>query len=363
MKTILVALNAKFVHSNLAIRYIKEYSSMYDIELFETTINDSWQEAALQLAEKSPNVVGFSCYLWNIEIALRIGAILKELLPSVKIVLGGPEVSFDPKECMKQHSQVDFVVSGEGELVFHQLLKTISNGEEGYDVINGLSFRRSGEIQQNPATKPLRNLDELPFPYKNGMPGKILYYEASRGCPFSCSYCLSGSMGAIRFFGIERVKADLKKLIQSKVELVKFVDRTFNANKNFALEIWRYLIENAADTCFHFEIAADLLDEQSIKLLATAPKGLFQFEIGVQTTNTAVLERINRSMDFQKVSEKLLQLQSNGNIHCHLDLIAGLPGEGLNSFIQSFEDVWHLSQMCCSLDFSRCSRELRFIAI
>lgn len=351
MKIIIGALNAKFVHSNLAIRYIKQYCSEYDIELFETSINDNLLEISMDIIDRKPDILAFSCYIWNIDATIKVCGIVREVLKDTVIILGGPEVSYYGREYLEEYKFIDYIIAGEGEIIFKSLLNEIISGEKKYKNIDGLIFRNDEGITENKGARPIVDLDKLSFPYENEIPDKIVYYEASRGCPFGCSYCLSGGAQGVRFFSLDRVKKDLKYLIDNDVALVKFVDRTFNANKKFALEIWKFLIENHRNTKFHFEIAADLLDDNMISLLAEAPKDLFQFEAGIQTTNDQVLKNINRIMDFNKVRENLLKISKNGNIHCHVDLIAGLPGESLKSFINSFEMCMKLRPDVLQLGF------------
>lgn len=343
MKTILAVLNSKYVHSSLALRYIKAYCSEYDIELFESTINENILNNALKLIEKQPDIIGFSCYIWNMESTLKLCSIIKEVKPEIEIVLGGPEVSYDADIVMQNYEYIDYIITGEGELPFKALLDALDNNLNGLFEIDGLAYRKDGKVIGNGKCKVIEDLNVIPFPYQYEIPDRIIYYEASRGCPFNCTYCLSSTLKGIRYFSIDRIKKELKYFIDRDVKLVKFVDRTFNANKRAAMEIWEFLINNSKNTLFHFEIAGDLLDEEEIRLLKSAPKGLFQFEIGVQTTNPEILKNINRKMDFQRVKNNVVSLMESDNIHCHLDLIAGLPGENMESFRKSFD-------MCMEID-------------
>ncbi|KRQ87325.1 (Dimethylallyl)adenosine tRNA methylthiotransferase MiaB [Caloramator mitchellensis] len=340
MRILLAALNSKYIHSNLAIRYLKEYAKCFKVDIYETTINENPFNIAIDIANQKYDVVGFSCYIWNIENTLKVCSILKEIDENIKIILGGPEVSYDPEDVLKQCSFIDYVIYGEGEETFRELLIHLRENKDLLSV-DGLAFLKNGEIKVNKPRKLIENLDIIPFPYEN-LPQRILYYEASRGCPFNCKYCLSSTIKGIRFFSLDRVKRDLKFFIDNNVRLVKFVDRTFNSNKRFAIEIWKFLIENASGTKFHFEIAADLLDDECLEVLKSAPEDLFQFEIGVQTTNIEVLKNINRIMDFDRVKSNIIKLNEHRNIHCHLDLIVGLPGEDINSFKRSFDEVMAL---------------------
>lgn len=337
MKIILAALNARYNHTNLAIRYIKSFCSEQDIEIYESTINDNTLDIAYEIAEKYPDVVCFSCYIWNIENTLKICGILKKLLPEVKIALGGPEVSYDACDVLKNNECIDFIMMGEGEITSRELFYAIDSGKRDFRKIDGIAFRDGKKIIQNKERHEIEDINIIPFPYENDIPDKIIYYEASRGCPFNCSYCLSSAIKGVRYRDIGKVKKELKYFIDNDVKLVKFVDRTFNSNKEYAMDIWKYLIDNKKNTRFHFEIEADILDKDEIELLNTAPKGLFQLEIGVQTTNLKVLKNINRAMSFEKLKENVDAIEKADNIHCHLDLIAGLPGENIESFKNSFD--------------------------
>jgi radical SAM superfamily enzyme YgiQ (UPF0313 family) len=221
-------------------------------------------------------------------------------------------------------------------VAFKELLDALHEAGELKN-ISGLVYRREDSVIANDPCSMIEDLNIIPFPYEEGIPDKIIYYEGTRGCPFNCSYCLSSTIKGVRYFNLDRVKKELQYFIDNKVRLVKFVDRTFNANKRFAMEIWRYLIENRGSTAFHFEIAADLLDDEEIELLKMAPPGLFQFEVGIQTTNPEILKNINRIMDFEKVKNNIVKIKEETNVHCHLDLIAGLPGENMESFRRSFD--------------------------
>ncbi len=351
MKTILAVLNSKYVHSSLALRYIKSYSREYDIEIFEFTINENLLDNALKLIEKNPDVIGFSCYIWNMELTLKLCSVIKEALPEVKIVLGGPEVSYDADIVMCNYNYIDYIITGEGEVPFKGLLEALDNNLNGLFKIDGLVYRKDGEIVTNGQCKVIEDLNIIPFPYEDEIPDRIIYYEASRGCPFNCSYCLSSTLRGLRHFNIDRVKRELKYFIAKDVKLVKFVDRTFNANKKIAMEIWEFLINNSKNTLFHFEIAGDILDDEEIELLKSAPKGLFQFEIGVQTTNSEILKNINRIMDFNRVKKNVVSLMKGDNIHCHLDLIAGLPGENIASYRKSFDMCMEIEPHVLQLGF------------
>lgn len=328
----------------MAIRYLKREIEDYDVELYESTINEDILKISFDIGSKEPDVVAFSCYIWNIENTLKVANTLKNINENIKIVLGGPEVSFDSMEIINKYDFVDFVIKGEGEKVIKPLIDSIRlNSLERLRDIKGLTYRENLNIVDTGFAETITDLDSIKFPYENEIPDKIIYYEASRGCPFRCSYCMSSIDKRVRFRSLELVKRELKYLIDNNVKLVKFVDRTFNANKNFSREIWKYLIDLSPTTKFHFEIAADLLEDEDIKILKRAKEGLFQFEVGVQTTNIKVLENINRRMNFEWVKDNINKILQIGNIHCHLDLIVGLPEEDINSFKKSFNDVMSIN--------------------
>ncbi|MGF7186748.1 radical SAM superfamily enzyme YgiQ (UPF0313 family) [Desulfitispora alkaliphila] len=345
MKTLLVALNSSFIHSSLAVRYLSSYcKSEFEIEILEATVNAHQEDLLGKIYLQKADLVAFSCYIWNIELVLKIAQDLKKVAPATKILLGGPEVSFDGEETLAQHEYIDYIITGEGEKSFYTLLHALKKGENYHRLmqVGGLVWRNKGRILSNPVGEALE-LSSLSAPYYGDLKyleNKIVYFEASRGCPFNCSYCLSSATTGVRFFSMEKVKEQLGLLIAARVKQVKFVDRTFNANKEFAMEVWRFLVDNAeGDINFHFEISADLLDQESIEFLKGIPKGLFQFEIGVQSTNKDTLGEINRGVKFDKLTESVKRLREQRNIHLHLDLIAGLPEENYESFAQSFNDV------------------------
>lgn len=344
MKALLCGINAKYIHTNLAIRQIKGYveeNSDYSVGIIEFTINNYIGEMLKGFYEEKPDVLGFSCYLWNIEIVEKLTFLLKKLLPDLIIILGGPEVTYNPSEVLSR-CPCDFVISGEGEETFCELLSCIENG--GAENVAGISFRENGEVITNSKCSAL-DMARLPFPYDNfsEIENKICYYEASRGCPFSCKYCLSSIEKGVRFAPLEKVFSELKIFLDNKVSQVKFVDRTFNCRKDYAMAIIDFLIKNDNGiTNFHFEVAAELLDDEIITLLSTARKGLFQLEIGVQSTNSDTLDAIARKSSFEWLSSCVKKLKQADNIHLHLDLITGLPLEDLNSFKKSFDDVYGL---------------------
>ncbi|WP_026477012.1 B12-binding domain-containing radical SAM protein [Alkaliphilus transvaalensis] len=346
MKVLLTTLNAKYVHTNLAIRYLKKSVDDVNIkvEIKEFTINNSTDYIISEIYKMHPDVLCFSCYIWNIDMILHIANHIKKVLPGIMIILGGPEVSFETKELMEANDSIDLVVIGEGEKTFRELINLI-NSDGDYTQVPAIGYRARGEIYINPQKEKNPSMEELPFPYDAELlvEDKIIYYESSRGCPYNCQYCLSSAEQGVRYLPVDRVKSELKYFIDAEVRQVKFVDRTFNANKAFALEIMNFIMEhNKGKTNFHFEVTADILGEDLMEFLKEAPVGLFQFEIGVQSTNEATLKEIDRKVDFKKLSQRVKTISSYKNIHQHLDLIVGLPKEDYYTFRKSFEDVFEL---------------------
>ncbi|MCF6465218.1 B12-binding domain-containing radical SAM protein [Clostridium sp. Cult2] len=356
MNIILTTLNSKFIHSALSIRYLKSYSNdIAPIELMEFTVNQNIDYIAGEIYKKNPDVLGFSTYIWNREETLKICEILKIINPEIKIILGGPEVSFDGDRILEKHEFIDFIIYGEGEATFKELLKTIIDDKSEYGKINGIIYREDNRIIQNPPRLLIENLDSIPSPYgdmANDFKNKIVYFESSRGCPFNCQFCLSSTIKGVRYFSLDRAKEDLDRLIKSKVKQVKFVDRTFNANKKYAMEIMNFIMEkDPKDINFHFEVTAHLLDREMLDFIKKAKEGLFQFEIGVQSTNPKTIEAVGRTTDFNKLKRVCKEIKRNQNIHQHLDLIAGLPYENYKSFKESFNDVYGIRPEKIQLGF------------
>ena len=350
MRIVLAALNTKYIHSNLAIRYLKAFvDDVYNVDLVEFTINQKSEDIAAEIFLMKPSIVGFSAYIWNIDLVLEICHILKLTSPDIRIILGGPEVSYDPKVIIRNNSFIDMIVYGEGEQSFKELVTGVQLSD-----IRGLAYRDGNEIVVNPSRPLIEDLGLLPFPYTDEdiLENKIVYYEASRGCPFNCAFCLSSTIRGVRFFPIGRVKRDLDYLMASKAKQVKFVDRTFNANKEFSKAIMEHIAESDPDmTSFHLEISAHLIDEEQLDFFKKLKKGLFQFEIGVQTTNDPTIEAIGRNTDFPRLREVSKMISSMGNIHQHLDLIAGLPYESYERFGESFNDLFEINPEKIQLGF------------
>ncbi|MCI6691624.1 MAG: DUF4080 domain-containing protein [Clostridium sp.] len=357
MKILLTALNSKFVHSNLAVRYLKAFTKdmNYQCKIREFSINDREEKILEEIIKERPNVVAFSTYIWNIEMIRRLSNLIKLVDESIEIVYGGPEVSYDSQNILKELNG-EYIIEGEGEKTYREFVE-YKLGERDIKSIRGLYYKENGEVYSN-GKRPLMNMNEIVFPYEEdeNLDNKIVYYEASRGCPFNCKYCLSSTTHGVRFLDVERVKKELKYFIDKEVRLVKFVDRTFNCNHKFTMAIWEFLINQETKTQFHFEISADILKEAELELLRKAPKDRFQFEVGVQTTNDEVLNKINRFVNFSDIKEKVDELLKIRNIKQHLDLIAGLPGEDYNSFKKSFNDVYSIAPEEIQLGFLKLLR-------
>lgn len=350
LKILLAACNAKYIHSNLAVYNLKSCSGEYspNVVIKEYTINQIQDDILKDIYLEQPDVICFSCYIWNISFVKELVPDLKKILPHVDFWAGGPEVSYDVVEFLKKNPAFFGVMVGEGEETFHELAGYyIERKPENLKEIRGVAFHDETKVPDIVHTgwRELMDLSKVPFAYSNltEFKNRIIYYESSRGCPFSCSYCLSSIDKKLRFRDIELVKKELQFFIDNKVPQVKFVDRTFNCKHDHAMAIWRYITEHDNGiTNFHFEISADLLREEELALMKTMRPGLIQLEIGVQSTNPQTIKAIRRTMDFEKLKGIVEQIHSFGNIHQHLDLIAGLPYEGYDSFHKSFCDVYAL---------------------
>ncbi len=351
MKTLLVAVNAKFVHTNLAVRYLKKaLGDVCDTQIKEFSINDNLLSAEREIILSKPDIIAFSCYIWNMGFILEMCSDLKKALPHVKIILGGPEVSYDSGDILEKYEFVDYVEIGEGECVFPHLIKHIINSGP---IPDGVSHRDDGKIIKGSAPV-LPDLDSIEFPYGNdisNISGRIIYYESSRGCPYACKYCLSGERGAVRFRSVDLVEEELKFFADNNVSLVKFVDRTFNADRKRAERIWKYIDSLNTKTRFHMEITGELITDETVETLKNLNPGNFQFEIGVQSTNPDTLAAIDRKCDTARLFGNIKRLLEETDIHIHLDLIAGLPYEDFNSFQKSFNDVLSLRPHVLQLGF------------
>ncbi len=356
MKLLLTTLNSKYVHSCLSIRYLRGYAEdLIDTELKEYTINQNIDYIVSEIYKLKPSIVAFSTYIWNLNETLEIIEILKIIMPDLDILLGGPEVTFDGDKLMKQNQNIDFIIYGEGEYTFKEFLDQYLSKKD-YSDIKGLIYRDFNVVIKNKERPLIRDLNTIPSPYDyrvtKELKNRIVYYESSRGCPFNCKFCLSSTIKGVRYFDLERVKNELTLLMDAKVRQVKFVDRTFNANKQYAMEIMNHIMKrNPEGINFHFEVTAHLLDEEMLSFLSNVKEGLFQFEVGVQSTNPKTIEAVGRTTDFKKLKEVTKKIKSFKRIHQHLDLIAGLPYEDYNSFAKSFDDVYDIRPEKIQLGF------------
>ena len=355
MKILLAACNAKYIHSNLAVYNLKAYTSSYDenVLLREYTINQPKDEILKDIYSSRADVVCFSCYIWNISFVKELLADLHKILPDTAFWAGGPEVSYDAVNFMKKIPYMTGVMVGEGEKTFLDLTRFYVDGYGKLEDIPGIVLR-SGDKLINNGWRELMNLSDIPFAYKNikDFENRIIYYESSRGCPFSCSYCLSSIDKKLRFRDLSLVKKELQFFLDNKVSQVKFVDRTFNCKHEHAMEIWKYILEHDNGiTNFHFEISADLLKDEEIALMEKMRPGLIQLEIGVQSVNPDTIQAIHRHMDLDKLKKSVAKVHSFRNIHQHLDLIAGLPWEDYESFHHSFNEVYKMEPDQLQLGF------------
>lgn len=349
-KIVLAGINSQYVHLNLAVRYLKKYveaNSDLKIEIYETNINNQVFNIIKDIYELNPDKIIFSTYIWNKEYVVEIVRELKKVLPNVEIILGGPEVSYKWEKFMANMPEVDALLLGEGEKV---ILNFLTKKDKK---VLGVVYRENGEIIFNGIEPIIENLDIVPFPYEDWEledRTKIFYYESSRGCPFSCSYCLSSIDKTVRYYSLDRVKKDLKRFLDSPIKLLKFVDRTFNLKKERYMEIWQFLLENYREgITFHFEINANIFDDETLDFLEKVPKGYFQFEIGVQSINPETMVAIKRNNILDKLAHNVRRISRN--IHLHLDLIAGLPYETYDIFKDSFNYVYNLKPEMIQLGF------------
>ena len=369
MNILLTAINAKYIHSNLAVYSLRAYAAgkceryKEEIGIAEYTINQPLDQILMDLYKRKPEVLCFSCYLWNIEYVEQLVAELGKIMPQTDIWLGGPEVSYHASHMLEQFPQVYGIMRGEGEETFLELTEFYHNNSgksleqcekvQRLKAIVGITFRDGEEIIET-ADRSVMDLSKVPFVYEDleVFKNKIIYYESSRGCPFSCSYCLSSIDKCLRFRDLELVKKELQFFIDHEIPQVKFVDRTFNCKHSHSMEIWSYIKEHdKGKTNFHFEVAEDLLNEEELNLISTMRPGLIQLEIGVQSTNEQTIKEIHRTMKFSQVTEVVNRVHAAKNIHQHLDLIAGLPFEDYNSFHKSFCDVYALKPEQLQLGF------------
>lgn len=355
MKIVLAAINAKYIHANLAIYSLRAFSDEYkgQIHIKEYTINQYTEDILADLYKEQADLVAFSCYIWNMGMVEELAELLHQLRPEMPIWFGGPEVSYDAPQCLQRNPGVTGVLRGEGEESFHELMQYYIDGCGKLSDIRGIIYRENGQLVDN-GWREVMDLNKVPFVYEEmgDFKNKIIYYETSRGCPFSCSYCLSSVDKKVRLRDMSLVEKELQFFIDHEVPQVKFVDRTFNCNKNHAMAIWRYIkAHDKGITNFHFEIGADLLDDEELDILSDMRPGLVQLEIGVQSTNDATIQEVSRTMRLDRLARAVDRVNAGHNIHQHLDLIAGLPYEDYHRFKQSFNDVYKMRPEQLQLGF------------
>ncbi|MGE7183105.1 B12-binding domain-containing radical SAM protein [Peribacillus sp. NPDC006672] len=362
MNIIISTLNAKYIHTSLSIRYLKAYAQPdYDVQLAEYTIKDPIMNIVGDLYSKKPDVIGFSCYIWNIEETMKVVAMLKKINPEIVIILGGPEVTYDVGEWLDQIPGADFIVIGEGEVTFKALLSEIE-GPNDYKKVGGIAYRQDGKKIIQPQNGKV-DLKSLPSPYRleedrGDLSKRVTYIETSRGCPFSCQFCLSSIEVGVRYFDREKIKEDIRYLMANGAKTIKFVDRTFNISRSYAMEMFQFLIdEHLPGVVFQFEITADIMRPEVIQFLNdNAPAGLFRFEIGVQSTNDHTNDLVMRRQNFEKLTRTVTMVKEGQKIDQHLDLIAGLPEEDYHSFRKTFNDVFELRPEEMQLGFLKMLR-------
>ena len=358
MNVVLSTLNSKFIHSSLALRYLKVFffKQKTAYEIVEYTINMPVLHILSDITEHDIDVLGFACYIWNIEMTLHVVDMVKAVRPDIKIVLGGPEVSFTADELLERCPNIDYIVQGEGEEAFHALVTALQLGNDGLDpVIPGVRGRRDGSILGSLEAVEVSDLSSIPFPYTEedmeDLEHKIIYYESSRGCPFSCQYCLSGNKNTVRFFPQERTLEELQWFIDHGVKQVKFVDRTFNCAPHHHRPLMEFMRDSDTDMNFHLEMEPELMTEWETNILCETPPGRIQIEVGVQSTHKKTLDAINRYNDWPYIQKSIRPIIQAGRTHVHMDLIVGLPHEDFNRFGQSFNDLFSLQPHALQIGF------------
>lgn len=358
MNVVLSTLNSKFIHSSLALRYLKAYGEAHGqaYDIVEYTINMPVLHILSDITEHDIDLLGFACYIWNIEMTLHVVDMVKAVRPDIKIVLGGPEVSFTADELLERCPNIDYIVQGEGEEAFHALVTALQLGNDGLDpVIPGVRGRRNGSILGSAEAVEVRDLSTIPFPYTeedmDDLEHKIIYYESSRGCPFSCQYCLSGNKNTVRFFPQERTLEELQWFIDHGVKQVKFVDRTFNCAPHHHRPLMEFMRASDTDMNFHLEMEPELMTEWETNILCETPPGRIQIEVGVQSTHKKTLDAINRYNDWPYIQKSIRPIIQAGRTHVHMDLIVGLPHEDFNRFGQSFNDLFSLQPHALQIGF------------
>ena len=350
MKILLTTLHAKYIHASLALPYLqattKETKGIHSV-IREFTINESRMGILREIIAEEADLVAFSCYIWNVELVTRIAADLKKVCPETLLVAGGPEVAYSSEEFLRKNSAFDFVVCGEGEKTWQEFLSLLArkgpSSDQEITFPSGLTYRHKTAIVAAQDREPIENLDDIPSPFALDLVDTtkpLVYYETSRGCPFSCAFCLSSREKGVRSFSMERISSDIRHLIRKEVQVVKLVDRTFNYDAARANEIWNFVLAHNRSSTFHFEIAADLLTEENFRTLSRVPTGMFRFEIGVQAIGKETLSRVNRKSDPDRLLANVKRLREETGVTLHLDLVAGLPGENFNGFLASLERLF-----------------------
>lgn len=358
MKILLVGINAKYSHSCLAIDYIENYLNSESVEKLEFNINQPLEIIYREILDREADLVAFSTYIWNVQFVKDISSGLKKANPDMKIIWGGPEASFDTVELLDENPFVDIIIRGEGEETAKELFIALKSGDNLENIL-GISYRFNDEVRINPDRPLIENLDSIPSPFINyyASPGKIVYYEMSRGCPFKCAYCLSSTIKGVRYFSKPRIKSDLLRIISSGAKVVKLVDRTFNSNEADSIEYMNFIMKHAPEgMCFHMELMAHLITDDFLEFLKTVPKGLFQFEIGIQSSNPMTLKEICRVTNLDRLKYVVQTIRSYDKTHQHVDLIAGLPHEDMESFKKSFNYAYSLGAEKLQLGFLKLLR-------
>ncbi|MGM9582625.1 MAG: DUF4080 domain-containing protein, partial [Phascolarctobacterium sp.] len=354
MRVLLTAINSKYIHTGLGLRYVGEYAKLqgHQVYLLEETINSNFLDVLEKIMLVDAQVYGFSVHIWSKPFVMRLIAMLRKLRPAATIVVGGPEVAFAAERIFKEQPAIDYIVQGEGEVCFSELLKAL---EQHFPIPPHIAYKVEDKVHLNGGTTVIEDLSILPFPYPDLeqvlAEHKIVYYEATRGCPFHCAYCLSGISRTVRKRPLPLVLADLDRFITAGATLVKFVDRTYNLDENYFLPMMQHLAAAKTNATFHFEIKADMLTPKVLDFLATVPKGRFQLEIGIQSTHEPTLKAINRKDNWERLAANVRSLLAMGNMHIHVDLIAGLPYEDLPTFSKSFNDVYGLNAHMLQMGF------------
>ena len=359
MNVVLSTLNSKFIHSSLALRYLKAYGQAHGqaYDIVEYTINMPVLHILSDITERNIDVLGFACYIWNIEMTLHVVDMVKAVRPDIKIILGGPEVSFTADEILNRCHAVDYVVQGEGEEAFYELISALQNGKDGLgEEIPGVRGRHiTGQLMGSTEAVEVKDLSTIPFPYveedMEDLEHKIIYYESSRGCPFSCQYCLSGNKNTVRFFPQERTFKELQWFIDHKVKQVKFVDRTFNCAPHHHRPLMEFMRDADTETNFHLEMEPELMTEWETNILCETPPGRIQIEVGVQSTHKKTLDAINRYNDWPYIQKAIRPIIEAGRTHVHMDLIVGLPYENKARFGLSFNDLFSLQPHALQIGF------------